>query len=198
MKSKLLLRPIILTIILICEVLMFVHLDKYNYLHKGISLKTYEILPFYTKIQGDHNSSGYFTFTPIYKNGLELQTKVVFSEESYYDIPTIIYSGSQYDVADTVYLSCINEYGYNDKQLVIKTYTTNDSILWLQPIWRNKQIIVTHINEKDIDKSAYQWIEPMSGSARYAMIVWLLLFILLPITVICDLYFIIRLFTRNQ
>ena len=196
MKSKVLLRPIIGTIIIICEVLMFVHLDRYNYLHKGISLKTYEILPFYTKIEGDHNSSGYFTFTPIYKNGLELQTNLIFNNKID-SVPTIIYSVPQY-IADTVYLSWIKEYGYNEKQLVIKTQTTNDSILWLQPIWKNKQILVTHINKENIDKSAYHWIEPMSGNARVALIVWLLLFILLPISAVCDLYFIICLFTRNR
>lgn len=48
-----------------------------TYLHKGVSIRQYEILPFYTKIQGDHNSSGLFTFTSKYINGLYLKTSYV-------------------------------------------------------------------------------------------------------------------------
>ena len=119
-------------------------------MHKGISVRKYEILPFYTKIEGDHNSSGYFTFTPIYKNGLELQTMLIFSNTND-TIPTIVYDKPNL-ATDTIFLSWIKEYGYNEKKMVINALTTDNPVVWLQPRWIKKKIHIIKINEDEIDK----------------------------------------------
>ena len=187
MTNKILQFSLCLVLIII-EASSFLYLDKYNYLHKGISIRQYEILPFYTKIQGDHNSSGIFTFTSKYINGLYLETSYV-NGDYIYPTPSIIYRPQQ-DIADTVYLSWIMEYGYNEKDLVIKTMTTDTTILWLQPKWKNRVIKILQVDEEHIRKADFQWVNPTSGAASYAMLAWLMLLILMPMTIIYLIYLI--------
>jgi hypothetical protein len=53
-------------LIVLFEIALFAYLDKSTYLHKGVSLGDYKTaLPYYTKIQGDHNVSGFYYFLPI-------------------------------------------------------------------------------------------------------------------------------------
>lgn len=186
MTNKILQFSLCLVLIII-EASSFLYLDKYNYLHKGVSIRQYEILPFYTKIQGDHNSSGLFTFTSKYINGLHLETSYVGDYIS--PTPSIIYRPQQ-DIADTVYLSWIMEYGYNEKDLVIKTMTTDTTILWLQPKWKNREIKILQVDEAHIRKADFQWVNPTSGAASYAMLAWLMLLILMPMTIIYLIYLI--------
>ena len=179
-------------IVVLCEVLAFLYLDKYNHLHKGISARKYEILPFYTKIEGDHNSSGYFTFAPIYKNGLRLETTLILGNIND-TIPTIVYDKPS-SATDTIFLSWIKEYGYNEKKMVINALTTDNTIVWLQPMWIKKKIHIIKINEDEIDKKAYQWIMPTSQNAQIALIIWILLLVILPISLIVELYLIVNAF----
>lgn len=141
-------------LIVLFEIALFAYLDKSTYLHKGISLGDYKTaLPYYTKIQGDHNVSGFFYFLPIYSNGLELTPTLIFDNTTML-VPTVVYSNLS-SQPDTTYLSWIYEYGYNDNALVIKAITTDNTVIWLRPRWINKEIRITRINEESIDKSAY-------------------------------------------
>ena len=109
-------------LIVLFEIALFAYLDKSTYLHKGVSLGDYKTaLPYYTKIQGDHNVSGFYYFHPIYSNGLELKTTLIFDGGTSFLSPTVIYSGLS-SQPDTINLSWIMEYGYNEKDLVIKNH----------------------------------------------------------------------------
>ena len=168
-------------LIVLFEIALFAYLDKSTYLHKGVSLGDYKTaLPYYTKIQGDHNVSGFYYFHPIYSNGLELKT-------------TLIFGGGT-----STYLSWIYEYGYNDNALVIKAITTDYTVIWLRPRWINKEIRITRINEESIDKSAYQWIIPTSGKAHWIMISWLIMIVVLPISLIYELYLIVSVWDKDM
>lgn len=184
-------------LIVLFEIALFAYLDKSTYLHKGVSLGDYKTaLPYYTKIQGDHNVSGFFYFLPIYSNGLDLKTTLIFDGFSML-VPTVVYSNLS-SQPDTINLSWIYEYGYNDNALVIKAITTSDTIVWLRPRWINKEIRITRINEESIDKSAYQWIIPTSGKARWIMISWLILLVVLPISLIYELYLIVSIWDKDM
>lgn len=179
------------------EIALFAYLDKSTYLHKGVSLGDYKTaLPYYTKIQGDHNVSGIFYFRPIYRNGLELKTTLIFDRGTSFLSPTIVYSNLS-SQPDTTYLSCIYEYGYNDNAIVIKAITTDNTVIWLRPRWINKEIRITRINEESIDKSAYQWIFPTGGKARWIMISWIIMLVVLPISLIYELYLICYFFEKR-
>ena len=173
------------------EIIAFLYLDKANYLHKGISIKKYEILPFYTEIEGDHNSSGFFTFTPTRHNGLRLETTLIFNNNKKYEIPTLIYTQLNYNSPDTIFLSRIISYGYNEKDLVVKTETNNNAILWLQPVWHNQKIHIIQVDEKEINMAVYKWVTPMSACARLMIITWLFLLVSIPISILCELYWIV-------
>ena len=82
------------------------------------------------------------------------------------------------------------EYGYNEKDLVIKTMTTDTTILWLQPKWKNREIKILQVDEAHIRKADFQWVNPTSGAASYAMLAWLMLLILMPMTIIYLIYLI--------
>lgn len=184
-------------LIVLFEIALFAYLDKSTYLHKGVSLGDYKTaLPYYTKIQGDHNVSGFYYFHPIYSNGLELTPTLIFSNTTML-VPTVIYSGLS-NQPDTINLSWIYEYGYNDKALVIKAITTDNTVIWLRPRWINKEIRITRINEESIDKSAYQWIIPTSGKARWIMISWLILLVVLPISLVYELYLIVSIWDKDM
>ena len=107
-KSNKLIRAIAGGIILICSLAFFFPLDRYCYLSKGISVKMflsdaykkklygknindrcYDILPYDTKISGDHNKLGFYGFTSCKKSGFTLTPALVFDEIIY--IPTMIY-----------------------------------------------------------------------------------------------------------
>jgi hypothetical protein len=184
-------------LIVLFEIALFAYLDKSTYLHKGVSLGDYKTaLPYYTKIQGDHNVSGFYYFHPIYSNGLELTPTLIFSNTTML-VPTVIYSGLS-NQPDTINLSWIYEYGYNDKALVIKAITTDNTVIWLRPRWINKEIRITRINEESIDKSAYQWIIPTSGKALWIMISWLILLVVLPISLVYELYLIVSIWDKDM
>ena len=184
-------------LIVLFEIALFAYLDKSTYLHKGVSLGDYKTaLPYYTKIQGDHNVSGFFYFHPIYTNGLELTPTLIFNNTTML-VPTVIYSELS-NQPDTINLSWIYEYGYNDKALVIKAITTDNTVIWLRPRWINKEIRITRINEESIDKSAYQWIIPTSGKALWIMISWLILLVVLPISLIYELYLIVSIWDKDM
>ena len=185
-------------LIVLFEIALFAYLDKSTYLHKGVSLGDYKTaLPYYTKIQGDHNVSGFYYFHPIYSNGLELKTTLIFGGGTSFLSPTIVYSNLS-SQPDTTYLSWIYEYGYNDNALVIKAITTDNTVIWLRPRWINKEIRITRINEESIDKSAYQWIIPTSGKARWIMISWLILLVVLPISLVYELYLIVSIWDKDM
>ena len=184
-------------LIVLFEIALFAYLDKSTYLHKGVSLGDYKTaLPYYTKIQGDHNVSGFYYFHPIYTNGLELTPTLIFNNTTML-VPTVIYSELS-NQPDTINLSWIYEYGYNDKALVIKAITTDNTVIWLRPRWINKEIRITRINEESIDKSAYQWIIPTSGKALWIMISWLILLVVLPISLIYELYLIVSIWDKDM
>ena len=184
-------------LIVLFEIALFAYLDKSTYLHKGVSLGDYKTaLPYYTKIQGDHNVSGFYYFHPIYTNGLELTPTLIFDGFSML-VPTVVYSNLS-SQPDTINLSWIYEYGYNDNALVIKAITTDNTVIWLRPRWINKEIRITRINEESIDKSAYQWIIPTSGKARWIMISWLILLVVLPISLIYELYLIVSIWDKDM
>ena len=184
-------------LIVLFEIALFAYLDKSTYLHKGVSLGDYKTaLPYYTKIQGDHNVSGFFYFHPIYTNGLELTPTLIFNNTTML-VPTVIYSELS-NQPDTINLSWIYEYGYNDNALVIKAITTDNTVIWLRPRWINKEIRITRINEESIDKSAYQWIIPTSGKALWIMISWLILLVVLPISLIYELYLIVSIWDKDM
>lgn len=180
-----------LGIIIIIEIITFLYLDKVNYLHKGISVRKYEFLPFYTKIQGDHDVSGFYYFLPTYRNGLNLEASLIFNNEIH-ERPTLIYSQTDFS-SDTVCLSRIIRYGYNEKDLVIETLTTEDIICWLQPVWHNKKILVTHVKENEINKDNYQWVTPMSSRARQIMVAWLIFIAIIPTSILYELYLVAKL-----
>lgn len=184
-------------LIVLFEIALFAYLDKSTYLHKGVSLGDYKTaLPYYTKIQGDHNVSGFFYFHPIYTNGLELTPTLIFNNTTML-VPTVIYSELS-NQPDTINLSWIYEYGYNDNALVIKAITTDNTVIWLRPRWINKEIRITRINEESIDKSAYQWIIPTSGKALWIMISWLILLVVLPISLVYELYLIVSIWDKDM
>ena len=184
-------------LIVLFEIALFAYLDKSTYLHKGVSLGDYKTaLPYYTKIQVDHNVSGFFYFHPIYTNGLEL-TPTLFFDDTTMLVPTVVYSNLS-SQPDTINLSWIYEYGYNDKALVIKAITTDNTVIWLRPRWINKEIRITRINEESIDKSAYQWIIPTSGKALWIMISWLIMIVVLPISLIYELYLIVSIWDKDM
>ena len=185
-------------LIVLFEIALFAYLDKSTYLHKGVSLGDYKTaLPYYTKIQVDHNVSGFYYFHPIYTNGLELKTTLIFDGGTSFLSPTIVYSNLS-SQPDTTYLSWIYEYGYNDNALVIKAITTDYTVIWLRPRWINKEIRITRINEESIDKSAYQWIIPTSGKALWIMISWLILLVVLPISLVYELYLIVSIWDKDM
>lgn len=184
-------------LIVLFEIALFAYLDKSTYLHKGVSLGDYKTaLPYYTKIQVDHNVSGFFYFLPIYSNGLDLTPTLIFNNTTML-VPTVIYSGLS-NQPDTTYLSWIYEYGYNDNAMVIKAITTDNTVIWLRPRWINKEIRITRINEESIDKSAYQWIIPTSGKARWIMISWIIMIVVLPISLIYELYLIVSIWDKDM
>ena len=184
-------------LIVLFEIALFAYLDKSTYLHKGVSLGDYKTaLPYYTKIQGDHNVSGFFYFLPIYSNGLELTPTLIFNNTSML-VPTVVYSNLS-SQPDTINLSWIYEYGYNDNALVIKAITTDNTVIWLRPRWINKEIRITRINEESIDKSAYQWIIPTSGKALWIMISWIIMIVVLPISLIYELYLIVSVWDKGM
>ena len=196
MKKSKIIKAVGGLFIVLIEIALFAYLDKSTYLHKGVSLGDYKTaLPYYTKIQGDHNVSGIFYFLPIYPNGLELKTTLNFDRTSML-IPTVIYSELS-NQPDTINLSWIYEYGYNDNALIIKAITTSNTIVWLRPRWINKEIRIMRIDEESIDKSAYQWIFPTGGKARWIMISWLILLVVLPISLIYELYLIVSVFEKE-
>lgn len=90
MDKYLLKKALFMSAIVFLEFLFFLHFDRANYLNKGISLKRYAILPYDTKIQGDHNCSGFYYFLPTKSNGLSLTPKLIFSNEHVELIPTTI------------------------------------------------------------------------------------------------------------
>lgn len=183
-KGRYILIAVIGVFVLVCEVLTFLYLDKYNYLHKGVSVREYSILPFNTKIQGDRNTSGFYYFTPTRKNGLRVETTTVFSNNLQLTTPTIVHNVSN-NKQDTVFLSRIIEYGYNENDIVIRASTMHNTVVLLKPVWKGNRIYL--IEENDLDESIYNWIIPQSGSASNAMIVWILLLAIIPLSIIIEL-----------
>lgn len=197
MKTSII-KAVVGLLIVLFEIALFAYLDKSTYLHKGVSLGDYKTaLPYYTKIQGDHNVSGFFYFLPIYSNGLDLKTTLIFDGGTSFLSPTIVYSNLS-SQPDTINLSWIYEYGYNDNALVIKAITTDNTVIWLRPRWINKEIRIMRIDEESIDKSAYQWIIPTSGKACWIMISWLILLVVLPISLIYELYLIVSIWDKDM
>jgi len=162
---------------------------------KNINDRCYDILPYDTKISGDHNKLGFYGFTSCKKNGFTLTPALVFDEIIY--IPTVIYH-KQDNRKDTVYIVQLAEYGYNEHDLVVKTYASDSICYWLQPVREEEGLRIMHIDGENIDRKAYHWICPMGNKAFYAVILWIILLVMIPVSALAELYFVVALFVKED
>lgn len=182
-------QVLLMLFIIVCEAILFLYLDKCNHLNKGMSVRTYHILPFNTKIQAERHHWGYYYFYPTTQNGLHLESNFYFYYyDSIYSVPTSLYD-KRGNIIDTIYISTIWEYGFRENDMVIQV-STDGHYQWLQPIWKGRSVIITPIEEEDIDKKAYHWVRPHSGKALFIILMWLSLFVIIPASVIYWLYLI--------
>lgn len=196
MDKYLLKKALFMSAIVFLEFLFFLHFDRANYLNKGISLKRYAILPYDTKIQGDHNCSGFYYFLPTKSNGLSLTPKLIFSNEHVELIPTTI-NKDLHGEKDTIYISRILQYGYNTNDMVIEIIDINNLIFWLQPVRISGTIYVNSIEKEKIDNNSYHWITPMGGYAQFVMLMWIFILIIFPFSLLYELY-LISTFIENR
>ena len=168
--------------ILICAIILFLLLDQQVYLRRGISVFRYEILPFNTKLRGDHNVSGYYYFTSRHGSyGYELSPNLYFIGDSLNPSglcrhPTILFN-------DPVprYLSRIESYGYNKQDLIIKACDENNNILYLKPKKNAHDYVSELVAQDDINWNVYHWIHIRSGFTLVALYTWIFLLLFIPI-----------------
>lgn len=169
-------------LLLIAEAVLFVYLDNYNYLHKGISVFDHKELPFNTRLRGDHNCSGFYYFSPTQKGGFSLNPNDIFAD-GVSMTPTVILS--KRGTRDTIYISRLVQYGYTNDDLLVEVADMDNGSLWLQPVQnKGKKIYIKQILQDEFCLDDYHWVAPASTPAFYALLVYFLLIILFPITLV--------------
>lgn len=198
MKYRRLIVVCLGAILILIEILIFLFLDREMYLHKGFSVRKYDnILLYDTKIQRDQNVSGFYYFIPTSKYGLELCPNNIFLNGVWPE-PTVIYHEEE-SKNDTVYLTEICRYGYNDSELVIEVRDSVSGSFWLQPKRISKKEIRLFQIDAPLNKRAYHWVSPRGCMADGVSLTWLwLLLILFPSSIVGEIFLIVYVYGEKS
>ena len=160
----------ILTIIFI----VFYNLDAYIYYARGFSVFDHPSLPFNTKIQGDHNSTKWYSFVPDNSRmiGYQLQPQLYIYEVD--DIPTIVYKNPELTNDTIIYIWGIVKYGFNNNCIVIDIADREENHYWIKPLFKNNQYYNILITDCDFNRKDFHWIELHSNFTFYCTLLWLI------------------------
>lgn len=188
---------------------MFLWADKCTYLSKGISIFSYDILPYNTKINGDHNSIQFYTFGPrggCWEDGYELETQLYFQKMD--SVPTVVYD-TQKQTKEVLFIYRIDQYGYNDSNMIIKVTDLDRKQYYISPKKLDKPIQHTvryngrkwtifgskyiSIFTEDNNHDDYKWVDLWGTKEYIAVLIWFFSFLLFPIYIIVFLVLINKL-----
>lgn len=198
MKKKIIIISGIL--ILIGWIFVFLWADKCTYLSKGISVFSYEILPFNTQIQGDHNLIQFYAFVPrggCWKDGYGLETQLYFQKMD--SVPTVVYD-TQKQTKEVLFIYRIDQYGYNDSNMIIQVTDLDRKQYYISPKKLDKPIQHTvryngrewsisgskyiSIFTEDNNHDDYKWVDLWGTKEYIAVLIWFFSFLLFPIYII--------------
>lgn len=198
MKKKIIISGIL---ILIGWIFVFLWADKCTYLSKGISVFSYEILPFNTQIQGDHNLIQFYAFVPRrgegWKDGYGLETQLYFQEMD--SVPTVVYDTLK-QTKKVLFIYRIDQYGYNDSNMIIKVTDLDRKQYYISPKKLDKPIQHTvryngrewtifgskyiSVFAEDANHNDYKWVDIWGTKEHIAVLIWFFSFPLFPIYII--------------
>lgn len=199
MKNKKIIIPGVL--ILIGWILVFLWADKYTYLSKGISIFSYDILPYNTKIDRDHNLIQFYAFVPRrgegWQDGYGLETQLYFQKMD--SVPTVVYDTIE-QTKEVLFIYRIDQYGYNDSNMIIKVTDLDKKQYYISPKKLDKPIQHTvqyngrewtiyaskyiSIFAEDNDHNDYTWVNLWGTKEHIAMLICFFSFLLFPIYII--------------
>jgi len=168
-------------LISISSIILFIPLDQYIHLSCGFSLYHHEILPFNTRLRGDHDVYRHYYFSSRHGfSGYSLTLDLYETGDSLNPVGFVRQDFVRCNEKNPCYHAYINSYGYNDSDLIIEAITENHDTLYVKPQKVNKEYRSTIVSPLNINWKEYRRIFLWSNFSALMLWVWLFSLVFIP------------------